>query len=522
MLINLKFDTQAQAASQSFRNSIQTAANILDGTLTDNITVNLTIGYGEVPNFPNFTLNPTGAAASSDFGAADSYSTVRTWLGQNASADVQSGVSALPTGTLIQGRSTVDVFRPEEKLIGQVSATDTGEDGVAGFGTGIASNLLVGVALHELTHALGRIPDGPQPDLLDLFRFTSPGVRYFSGNVTPSSASYFSLDGGNTRLADYGQSSDPSDFLNTGVQGPNDALNEFYGNNTFQYLTKVDVLQMEALGYHSAFLHPVVTVNSNDLSYAGTASGFNHFIDLLNFEASYSDLIRGFGTNQQAMQTWYNTYEPSERRIGTFDGLEYVASYNDLIGAFRAAGSAQAAQDAGAAHYINYGLNEARSTTFNGLDYIASYSDLISGFGANSDAGAYHFIQYGSSEHRTTTFDGLDYIASYSDLIGGLGANEQAGAAHFITYGSGEHRTTNFDGLSYIARYTDLMTAYGANNDAGATHYINFGSHEGRSTSFNVAAYQQAHPDLLGKFSSNDEFLTAYINTYVTTAHFLT
>jgi Phosphoesterase family len=60
----------------------------------------------------------------------------------------------------------------------------------------------------------------------------------------------------------------------------------------------------------------------NDLTYAGTASGSNHFIDLLNFEASYGDLIRAFGTNQQSMQNWYNTYEPREHRTETFDGLD--------------------------------------------------------------------------------------------------------------------------------------------------------------------------------------------------------
>jgi hypothetical protein len=81
---------------------------------------------------------------------------------------------------------------------------------------------------------------------------------------------------------------------------------------------------------------------------------------------------------------------------------------------------------------------------------------------------------------------------------------------------------TMFDGLSYIAQYTDLMNAFGANNDAGVAHYINYGIHEGRSTSFDVAGYEQAHPDLQGLYRTNDAFLTAYINTYTTTGHFLT
>lgn len=262
--------------------------------------------------------------------------------------------------------------------------------------------------------------------------------------------------------------------------------------------------------------------HANDLAYAKTASGPTRFIDLLNLEASFPDLIKAFGTQMQSMQGWYNANQAAEKRANTFDGLDYVASYSNLIAQYASAGSMKAVQDAGATDYITSGFAQNSSITFNGLDYIASYGDLIKAFGADSDAGAYQFIEYGSKENRTTSFDGLDYIASYSDLIKAIGANEQAGAAHFIDYGSREGRATSFDGLSYIAQYTDLMTALGANNDAGASHYITNGANEGRGTSFDVAAYEQAHPDLQGAYATPDQFLTAYINTYVTTGHFLT
>jgi hypothetical protein len=278
----------------------------------------------------------------------------------------------------------------------------------------------------------------------------------------------------------------------------------------------------------------VLNPYSNDLTYASTASGFNHFIDLYNFEASYPDLIAAFGLDQQAMQNWYNTHEPTEQRIETFDGLDYVASYPDLINAFASAGSLQVTQDDGAKHYITNGLSEGRMTTFNGLDYIASYPDLIAAFGANSDAGTYHYIEFGHNEGRTTTFDGLDYIASYGDLIAAFGTNEQAGAAHFITYGVKEGRTTTFDGLSYIADYTDLMTAFGANNDAGAEHYITNGFNEPRSTEFTftdgsgtfsgaaaVSEYEKDFPITAGFGKNDDAFFTAYIDTYKSTGKFL-
>ena len=264
-------------------------------------------------------------------------------------------------------------------------------------------------------------------------------------------------------------------------------------------------------------------VHANDISLSGGVTGPYNFIDRLNLQASYADLINAFGTNEPAMQNWFNAREAVEQRPDSFDGLDYIASYGDLINAFKGAGSIQAVLDAGAEHYITNGHNEGRTTTFNGLDYIASYADLIKAFGVDGDAGAYHYIEHGVSEGRTTTFDGLDYIASYTDLIKAFGANEQAGAAHYISYGYNEGRATTFDGLDYIAGYTDLMKAFGANNDAGATHYIDYGLNEGRSAApFNVAAYESAHPDLNGKYASDDAFLTAYINTYATSGKFLT
>jgi hypothetical protein len=100
---------------------------------------------------------------------------------------------------------------------------------------------------------MGRVPFGTpnstSPDIFDLFRFTSPGTLLFQGGAT-APAAYFSLDGGNTKLADYGRTSDASDFLNTGVQGPNDPFNEFYTGGTSQQLTAADLKQLVALGFH--------------------------------------------------------------------------------------------------------------------------------------------------------------------------------------------------------------------------------------------------------------------------------
>lgn len=75
-------------------------------------------------------------------------------------------------------------------------------------------------------------------------------------------------------------------------------------------------------------------------------------------------------------------------------------------------------------HYRNWGWAEGRDPNPNvnlaavdGLEYIASYSDLMAAFGADNAAGYQHFATQGLFEGRTTSFDGLEYIASYGDLI---------------------------------------------------------------------------------------------------------
>jgi hypothetical protein len=240
--INLIFDTAALAAPQSFRDGIQQAVAIIAAAISDKITVNIKIDYSGTGH---------GASAGPDKGLYEPYSWVRANLINNATPG-DTTFNALTAGSTIQGQTNVAVWNAQLKLWGVIGANDTAtDDGAATFATDIDPNLLVGVALHELTHAMGRVPYGAssQPDIFDFYRFTSPGTRLFLGGAT-APAAYFSLDGGNTKVADYGRTSDPSDFLNSGVQGPNDPFNEFYNGGTSQQLTAADLKQLDALGFH--------------------------------------------------------------------------------------------------------------------------------------------------------------------------------------------------------------------------------------------------------------------------------
>jgi serralysin len=261
LTINLIFDAAAMAAPASFRAGIAQAASILSSAISDKITINLDIDYSGTGG---------GAAAGPDNGQYLSYASVRADLINNATPG-DTAFNSLPTGSSIQGQSQVAVWNAQLKLWGLIGANDTTtDDGSATFATDINPNLLVGVALHELTHAMGRVPYGPQPDVFDFDRFTSVGTRLLAnGDTAP--AAYFSLNGGTTKLADYGQTSDPSDFLNSGVQGPNDPFNEFYTGSTLQTLTAVDLEQLDALGFHTASLGLGITPTSSRAVQGGPA-----------------------------------------------------------------------------------------------------------------------------------------------------------------------------------------------------------------------------------------------------------
>ena len=88
---------------------------------------------------------------------------------------------------LYSGMAFVWVTSAQLKLFGLSAPNDTTtDDASTPFNIDIDPSALVGVALHELTHALGRVPLAlgpnldPAPSIFDLFRFTSPGQRLFA------------------------------------------------------------------------------------------------------------------------------------------------------------------------------------------------------------------------------------------------------------------------------------------------------------------------------------------------------
>jgi hypothetical protein len=99
-------------------------------------------------------------------------------------------------------------------------------------------------------------------------------------------------------------------------------------------------------------------------------------------------------------------------------------------------------EQAGATHFIDNGFKEGRTTTFDGLDYIANYTDLMKAFGANNDEGAAHYITNGHSEGRSTTFNVGAYESAHPDLIGKFSSNDAFLTDYINTYKTTGHLLT--------------------------------------------------------------------------------
>src|SRR6266568_1262430 len=173
----LAYESSALAAPQSFRDGMQAAANILDSLIQDNITVTIQVGYGDWDSGVDTGIT-TGAEGGDLDGLNVSYTSLRSALASHETSTVdQTFMNSLPNTSTVNGVSSLWVPSAVGKALGLMSPTSPAIDGAVGMGTQIPSSLLVGVALHELTHAMGREPWG---GTFDLFRYTSPGNHLFS------------------------------------------------------------------------------------------------------------------------------------------------------------------------------------------------------------------------------------------------------------------------------------------------------------------------------------------------------
>lgn len=253
-IMNLVWETSALSAPQGFRDAAVSAAKMISNAFPlTNITFNMLVGYDDYNNgaVTGLGVNSQGgdSAALVQFVTYSNYRAA--YLGVATIPNAVTFSNSLTAGTSINGHNSGYVPSGTLKAVGLLSGTNGAVDGQVGIGASIGSGNLVGVFLHEMTHAMGR-----ESGIFsyNLARFTAVGTRDWSAGSPgyPTVATYFSLDGGTTQLADFGTAQDTSDFKNSGQQdtgGLTDALDEFYSGSSRQVMTTVDIQMMNALGY---------------------------------------------------------------------------------------------------------------------------------------------------------------------------------------------------------------------------------------------------------------------------------
>jgi len=292
MQIKLTFDPSAASAPAGFEAAIIYAASIFDAAFTNNVTINIDVGWNEINGDAVTDSNSPDRISASEFAQAPkfTYSAIQSALIANANSPVQQAADATLPAVDPSGGDTFDVGRPEAKALGLLPANAGAVDGWIGFtnfdfinqsepagekeswsfGThtlpGPRQYDIVAEAEHEISEVLGRVSDlGTQGEwyahafgVLDLFRYSAPGVRELAPGPVHSTG-YFSIDNGNTPLGNWnnhvatGDLADwGSGFGSGGGPGPNgnDAFNNESNPGVFNVLSESDLTVMNVLGWN--------------------------------------------------------------------------------------------------------------------------------------------------------------------------------------------------------------------------------------------------------------------------------
>ncbi|MDD2795921.1 NF038122 family metalloprotease [Acidocella sp.] len=249
MDIQLSFDSSTSLAPAGFVTAMDYAASQLDALITDPVTVSIEVSWnnavfgegganmtafsyaGVVAALKAHASTPAGIEAAANLPAVDP-----TGTGYLKLTDAQAEALGLMTGSAGPGQDGFVIFGSAGALL-DFSTT----------GTSVPSNQydFVGVAEHELTHALGRIDanSGAPQFIMDLYKYAAPGTLQTNGtNLT-----YISIDGGATALDTLSTISDLSDWA--GSAG-NDAFTAYANQGVLNTISSADTALMSALGFN--------------------------------------------------------------------------------------------------------------------------------------------------------------------------------------------------------------------------------------------------------------------------------
>ena len=264
MQINVSFNSSVANAPAAFIAAVNYVVNYYDTLFTNNVTINLNVGYGEVAG-QTLASNALGESYAPSY-ASESYSSVVNAL----KAEGAPGASALPSSSPLPGY----LYMPqaEAQALGLQSFVSTSYIGFSSsMPISYAANVtpasnqyyFIGAAEHEISEMMGRtslINDQPTYYTpMDLYRFTAPGVRDTAAAGSGSTA-YFSVDNGVTNLGTWNNNAsngDVGDWYPSGpAAGGNDAFNDYSSPGVINVVSANDITLMEALGWTTQATQP--------------------------------------------------------------------------------------------------------------------------------------------------------------------------------------------------------------------------------------------------------------------------
>ena len=296
MIINVSYDASAANAPAGFKQAVQAAVQYFETTITNNITINIDFGWGEVAG-QAMDAGSLGESSASlvTTSATSIIGTMLTWGSHDPGAIAgylaTEGATAAEAGVLQGNSATIGsngvsggvmvITLAQARALGHFAQGGNPVDAIDGYvGLGSGANYsfdpnnravagaydAIGVLEHEISEVLGRSAGLGQPlsdgthayTPLDLYRYTAPGQP----SLTPG-AGYMSFDGGRTVSSPFNDPANGGDAGDWSTAVSGDAFDAFAQPGVALTLSSVDLREMEALGYSLSV--PVDVIGSSDI-----------------------------------------------------------------------------------------------------------------------------------------------------------------------------------------------------------------------------------------------------------------